>query len=174
MLDLKIVAFKIWRVVIVPIFIFLQRAQIVKWLVTHMKMQFKVLLQFMVLIIVSWTIMSCGIQGMDHRTEHFVSNRRTLVSFVFVVRWALWRTVCVYLEDGNEMNNTISENVGICNREDACGAYSVIRPGAVSPAPGAEGKIDFTFDVISSWLRINMEGQWTRCYLHLWNDKWFH
>ena len=68
------------------------------------------------------------------------------------------------------MNNTISENVGICNREDACGAYSV-PPDAVSPAPGAEGKIDFTFDVISSWLRINMEGQWTRCYLHLWNDK---
>ena len=32
------------------------------------------------------------------------------------------RTVCVYLEDGNEMNNTISENVGICNRNDHCGA----------------------------------------------------
>ena len=34
----------------------------------------------------------------------------------------LIRTVCIYLEDGNEMNNTISENVGICNRDDSCGA----------------------------------------------------
>ena len=57
------------------------------------------------------------------------------------------------------MNNTISENVGICNRKDACGAYPVPK-NAVSPAPGAEGKIDFTFDAISSCLRIDMEGQW--------------
>ena len=40
-----------------------------------MKMQFKVRLRFMVLIIVSLTIMSCGIQGMDHRTEYFDANR---------------------------------------------------------------------------------------------------
>ena len=32
------------------------------------------------------------------------------------------RTVAVYMEDGNEMNNTISYNVGICNREDHCAA----------------------------------------------------
>ena len=68
------------------------------------------------------------------------------------------------------MNNTISENVGICNREDACGAYSV-PADAVSPAPGAEGNIDVTFDGISFCFRIDMEGQWTRCHLHLWNDK---
>ncbi len=72
------------------------------------------------------------------------------------------------------MNNTISENVGICNREDACGADSVPADAAekgITPAPGAEGEIDFIFDVISSWLRIDMERPWTRCHLHLWNDK---
>ena len=32
------------------------------------------------------------------------------------------RTVAVYMEDGNEMNNTISYNVGICARDDHCAA----------------------------------------------------
>ena len=74
------------------------------------------------------------------------------------------------------MNNTISENVGICNREDSCGAYSVPYPlkKGTTAKPGAEGEIGFTFDVISSYFRIDMEGQWTRCHLHLWNDKRFH
>ena len=72
------------------------------------------------------------------------------------------------------MNNTISENVGICNREDACGADSVPADAAergITPAPGAEGKIYFTFDGKSFCLRIDMEGPWTRCHLHLWNDE---
>ena len=30
------------------------------------------------------------------------------------------RTVGIYIEDGNEMNNTISNNVAICARQDRC------------------------------------------------------
>ena len=52
------------------------------------------------------------------------SNVRRLWRFLCSV--SPLRTVCVYLEDGNEMNNTISENVGICNRDDSCGAAGKI------------------------------------------------
>lgn len=67
------------------------------------------------------------------------------------------------------MNNTISENVGLCNRKDACGADSV-PPLAVSPAPGAEGRIDFSLAVIFPYLRLGMGGPRRRRHICLWND----
>ena len=91
-----------------------------------MKMQFKVLLRFMVLIIVSLTIMLCGMQAMDHRT---LCNQWLPTILVIGFRRSFYRTTCVYVEDGNEMNNTISENVGICNRDDGCGGRTDEYPG---------------------------------------------
>ena len=69
------------------------------------------------------------------------------------------------------MNNTISENVGICNREDSCGAYPVEHEPGQKLSPGQEGEFIFLLTIIISCFRIEMGGLWTRCHLYLGNDK---
>ena len=52
----------------------------------------------------------------------FYFGRRERSSFNGSVHSEKSRTVAVYVEDGNEMNNIISHNVGICSRDDNCGS----------------------------------------------------